>query len=181
MMKPCAILIIAALGVLALAGPALQADRIEDIWNKQLEIRAQYEQLNRRLLFSAGGNRDFDTFRLKNPNYAVDSFTRSRTADFITDLLKAKPEMLKIWRTCGLSQPGEYMCRNPRCPIHAESQKQRTSAAVAASLDPFAVLGYIGAVFGGLVLFTVLISGGRPLAAWIDRRFPEKESDTADH
>ena len=165
---PLAILLLLALMQVSAAG---QDGSMEKVFAKYEQLRQQYEDLHRRLLFPAGVSPDFNAFRLKNPNYFRDSYARSRTAAVITDLLKDKPDKLKVFEQCGLSRGGEYLCRNPHCPIHAASRGVRTARSVMATMDVVDAVKYLGAVVAGVILFVCVSTFGSPLCAWLDRKF----------
>jgi hypothetical protein len=146
----------------------------EELIKKQAQIIKEYEVLVRDLLIPAGVDRKFTEFVLRNPTFMENSYTRSRTAFFIKDLLKDKPEYLALFSECGLSKQGEYMCGDPQCPVHG-----RYYAGAKPQYDFKRTIYYLFSVLGGVVGFVLLTGLGTYVCGWLDKKFPEKEEHPA--
>ncbi|MFH1706659.1 MAG: hypothetical protein ABIF71_01920 [Planctomycetota bacterium] len=163
----CVLLAVAA-AMVAAATP----EEVVDRWN---DLAAQYDLLGARVLAPAGAGAAFDSFRLRNPGYLTDSYNRGRTAGVIRDLLAQKPDALARFQDCGLSRGGAYFCRTVSCPVHGTQNRERAGVTGGEGVDPAWIMRALLAAGGAILLFVCVTAGGRPICAWLDRRFPDPD------
>lgn len=150
---------------------------IHEIIRKQAFLIQEYEVLVKNLLVPAGAAGEFESFTIQNPDFYRDSFSRSRTAHVIRRILKNKPKLLAVFDECGLSQPGEYICRNKNCILHGYLFRQNQETASVPDHDLLSYVLYLSAVIGGLLLFVGIMGVGNRVCSWLDKKFPEDKSE----
>ena len=155
----------------------LSGDTAAEHAGKQELIIQEYEILIRDLLAPAGVKKRFESFILKNPDFYSDSFRRSRTSHIITELLSDKPAFLAVFKQCGLSSPGEYLCHKTACPLHGHLFKQRNSRRGMRIHGPHSYFFYLGGVIGGLFLFIGTVGAGSYVFRRLSPDISEKKEE----
>jgi len=156
--------------VSVLAGGALYGEDVEDVVRKQALVIREYDILKELVLKPAGVAQEFEVFTLKNPDFYRNSYGRSRTAYTIRELLRGKPTWLAVFDQCGLSEPGEYVCRKPECVLHGRLFRNEQNNRSLPRYGGFVYLYSICAVAGGILLFTLVAAGGRYICARLESR-----------